>query len=78
MKGNEIEYENKMKHKIGKHLKIRTKFKKMPWKMEMFIQDRILFKFALSADFLQNLSEKRASRNYKTQLFFSECARRSG
>ena len=36
------------------------------------------FKVALSADFLQNLSEKRASRNYKTQLFFSECARRSG
>ena len=67
-----------MKRKIGKHLKLKTKFKKMPWKMKMFIQDRILFKVALRAHFLQNLSEKHASRNYKTQLFFSECARRSG
>ena len=67
-----------MKRKIGKHLKLKTKFKKIPWKMEMFIQDRILFKVALNANFLQNLSEKRASRNYKTQLFISECTRRSG
>ena len=67
-----------MKHKIGKHLKIKTKSKKIPWKMEMFIQDRILFKVALRANFLQNLSDKRASRNYKTRLFFSECTRKSG
>ena len=67
-----------MKHKIGKHLKIKTKFKKMPWKMEMFIQDRILFEVALRANFSQNLSGKYASRNYKRRLFFSECTRRSG